>query len=124
MKARKILGTMGILGLTLAFGLVLSSCEIEPETFTLRIRNDFNANISIIIDELAGTANNPIERPAIQTGIMAYGGTASFTLPHGEYRVVIHAAGLPTPVGYPSLTTYRRMSGNTMLVFNGMFNRE
>jgi len=124
MKARKILGTMGILGLTLAFGLVLSGCEIEPETFTLRVRNDFNANISVYIDELAGTANNPIERPDIDRRIVAPEGTASFTLPHGEYRVRVIVTGLGTTIRYPPHGGYVRMSNTVNLVFDGALSHE
>jgi len=117
MKPKKLLGMVGLM---LAFGLVLSSCEIAPATFTLQVRNDFNVNIGISIDELQGTT----ESPSVQTRILAPGTTYSFSLPHGEYRIVITATGLATPIRYPPLGGFRRMNGDVRFVFNGGIIRE
>ena len=119
MRPKKLLGMVGILGLTLAFGLVLSGCEIEPETFTLQIRNDFTENISIRIDELQGTT----ERPSVRTAISNPGVSRSFSLPQGEYRVAIDVPALGT-VRYPPGGGFVRMSGTVNLVFDGVINRQ
>ena len=104
---------MGMLGILLAFGLMMGGCEITPKTADIKLTNA--SSDTIYVDVQAEGSKTVAKTDSVGPGV-----STSFSLDSGKYRVRVDSGTWISTWDYwPQDRSYTDMSGTFNLTYDG-----